>query len=800
MKRVFSKHVFMRASVMMLLTLLTSMTAWATTENLGGYDFTVGTDTDGDYYVIDGTAALDALASYVNAGNGCSGKWFKMTADIAYDKTVVNNYTPIGVSHWFSGTFDGQGHIISGINIDTFSSSSQYAPHQAIFGLVAGTVKNLVVNNCSFFGFQDLGAIAGTLNGTIENCHVGNDVTLNGHSYVGGIAGSHSSGTIKGCTCAATITGRSSSGWGAHRLGGITGLTSANSKLTDNIFTGIISNLLHQYIGAIVGENQSGTLTNNVYTFTVLRGVGAADSATGTDESGASLARSITAGTNLTLDFAGSATTEYSPNGISVYDAAGMKYANTLYVGSTATVSLLLSYSSTPLTGYLATTGTLSGSAVTGTNDAYTLTMAGTDAVIYADGSLSYYVHFNANGGTGTMDNEAFFSDPKPLTANVYTRTGYTFAGWATTENGDVAYTDRQSVSNLTTTAGATVELYAKWTPIQYILFFAKNANGVQGDDSDRQRIYYDEDQNLHLCPYTRTGYTFAGWATTANGDVVYTDGQSVRNVSTIPGSIKVTPLYAKWTENIATLDEGATPLAELTAMSGKQTKVSFERTGLTAGKYSTICLPYDFTASETCTFYTFKGVTQDTQNNWVADIEETTAALTANTPYIFTTETATSVTFSNDAVVAAASYSDAAANTSVTDWTFQGTYSQIALPKDGEYDYGFAAGDGSTVAIGTFVHLVSGASAAPFRAYLKYTGSDNNWAKTRGDGADALPSRITVRIVGADGQATAIGTLDMKTGEISTGDWYSLDGRKLSGKPSAKGLYINNGRKVVIK
>jgi hypothetical protein len=29
---------------------------------------------------------------------------------------------------------------------------------------------------------------------------------------------------------------------------------------------------------------------------------------------------------------------------------------------------------------------------------------------------------------------------------------------------------------------------------------------------------------------------------------------------------------------------------------------------------------------------------------------------------------------------------------------------------------------------------------------------------------------------------------------------WYTLDGRRLTGKPTAKGLYINNGRKVVIK
>jgi len=34
----------------------------------------------------------------------------------------------------------------------------------------------------------------------------------------------------------------------------------------------------------------------------------------------------------------------------------------------------------------------------------------------------------------------------------------------------------------------------------------------------------------------------------------------------------------------------------------------------------------------------------------------------------------------------------------------------------------------------------------------------------------------------------------------LERGGWYSLDGRRIVGKPSAKGIYINNGRKVVIK
>ena len=50
------------------------------------------------------------------------------------------------------------------------------------------------------------------------------------------------------------------------------------------------------------------------------------------------------------------------------------------------------------------------------------------------------------------------------LTANTFTKEGYTFAGWNTLPNGNgTSYTDGQSVSNLTTTNGGTVTLYAEW-------------------------------------------------------------------------------------------------------------------------------------------------------------------------------------------------------------------------------------------------------------------------------------------------------------------------------------------------
>ena len=44
----------------------------------------------------------------------------------------------------------------------------------------------------------------------------------------------------------------------------------------------------------------------------------------------------------------------------------------------------------------------------------------------------------------------------------------------------------------------------------------------------------------------------------------------------------------------------------------------------------------------------------------------------------------------------------------------------------------------------------------------------------------------------------TGIRTID--NGLTDNGSWYSLDGRKFNGKPTSKGVYINNGKKVILK
>ena len=144
-------------------------------------------------------------------------------------------------------------------------------------------------------------------------------------------------------------------------------------------------------------------------------------------------------------------------------------------------------------------------------------------------------------------------------------------------------------------------------------------------------------------------------------------------------------------------------------------------------------------------------------------------------------------------------------------DWNFYGTYKgKTWTSSDSNKDYGFAAHGGTAahgeeVVAGQFVRLAPGAWMNPMRCYLSYVGTSEpapSRGLTRSVSGDNLPASITVRLVSRNGETTAIGTLDTKTGKLSfdSESWYTLDGVKLSGKPSNKGIYINNGKKIVIK
>ena len=78
----------------------------------------------------------------------------------------------------------------------------------------------------------------------------------------------------------------------------------------------------------------------------------------------------------------------------------------------------------------------------------------------------TYTVVYNGNGNTGgsTASSLHTYGTAKNLTANGFTKICHNFSGWATSAGGAKVYNNSQSVSNLTTTNGGSVNLFAVWT------------------------------------------------------------------------------------------------------------------------------------------------------------------------------------------------------------------------------------------------------------------------------------------------------------------------------------------------
>ncbi len=82
----------------------------------------------------------------------------------------------------------------------------------------------------------------------------------------------------------------------------------------------------------------------------------------------------------------------------------------------------------------------------------------------------TYTIKYNGNGETGGFTDDSVFTyDIKGnLNNNGYYKEGYIFMGWSTHKDGNVVFKDKQSVFNLTDQNEKTIELYARWQPVDY--------------------------------------------------------------------------------------------------------------------------------------------------------------------------------------------------------------------------------------------------------------------------------------------------------------------------------------------
>ena len=173
------------------------------------------------------------------------------------------------------------------------------------------------------------------------------------------------------------------------------------------------------------------------------------------------------------------------------------------------------------------------------------------------------YVTFNANSGSGSMSQQTIENSGK-LNANAFSRTGYSFDGWATSSNGSKAY-DNQGDISATSGSKGPVTLYARWKANTYTVTLDRQ-NGTGGSAS--ATATYAAAMPSITAP-TRAGYTFNGYYTEANGKgtkYYNANGTSAKNWDKTAN----TTLYAYWTLNTYTitynLDGGAVATANPTS------------------------------------------------------------------------------------------------------------------------------------------------------------------------------------------------------------------------------------------
>ena len=133
-----------------------------------------------------------------------------------------------------------------------------------------------------------------------------------------------------------------------------------------------------------------------------------------------------------------------------------------------------------------------------------------------------YTVSYNANGGSGAPGSQTkYYGKSITITSSKPTRTHYTFAGWATSSSGSVAYKPGSTYSS-----NSSVTLYAKWTPVTYSVSY--NANGGSGAPGKQTYSYGGSNITLSTTRPTRQNYNFLGWSlTSTDTSADYQPGQS---------------------------------------------------------------------------------------------------------------------------------------------------------------------------------------------------------------------------------------------------------------------------------
>ena len=414
-----------------------------------------------------------------------------------------------------------------------------------------------------------------------------------------------------------------------------------------------------------------------------------------------------------------------------------------------------------------------------------------------------------------------------------YTRAGYEQIGWSNEAEGEKVY-DLGAVYK----ENAPITLYPAWekkaNQITYVLNGGDN-NSENVDSYSEQQL---ESDAIELKKPYKCGYRFDGWFDNDK----FTGSKITQIAKGTTGDLK---LYAKWSKlnpldsygpikiysdglKCAILENVTQSRVPNTIKNVKVGYVTYDRTFPVNRydddkMYSTIMLPFSIDKSKVdgAEFFEFKGVANEGNEKEVQVSALSGDKVLANKPYIIrTTKAKLSFNIGEGETVTLNTNDRSNSVVTVGQWKFRGTYEYKKwTAKDSElgYAYGYAAKAAKNLSVGEFARNAAGAFIYPFRAYLLYTPkakaapqyASNSLAKTASlnqasiDGV-ALPE--TMKIVIVDGkqesidQTPAFNMLNTVLGPVKfRNGWFDMKGRKLNGKPTAKGVYYYNGKRIRI-
>lgn len=398
--------------------------------------------------------------------------------------------------------------------------------------------------------------------------------------------------------------------------------------------------------------------------------------------------------------------------------------------------------------------------------------------------------------GTATVSsNAATQGDVVTLTAKP--KPGYRFVWWDVTGGAVITRPSNEQTTltmpnkNITLTA---LFLGTEDNPETFTLTLDDNDGNPFGMAEIRQGI-----KSCKLPTRTRTGYYFLGWATSATGTPAYQAGETIQLEHNLT-------LYARWLQTPVELQTNAPNAETLSLVNGLgPIDVRLKNRSLVKdGYWNTLCLPFDLELEDS----PLAGATLMELDSIHTEFDSATGTLhlyfesadkiEAGKPYIIRW---------GEPITA----SDAP-----TDAIFNPTFSGVSFSRVGPGSV--ASSDGIVTFTGAFAPLrfENGNSSCLYMGNantIRYFGTSSSlsafmafFSLTDGNQTEDLPTGHEVKafMINVEGESPTTGILDIsqegRLNIIPNEGWYDLSGRRINGKPSMPGIYINNGRKLVIK